>query len=101
VSVRRERLERREQEAIAELTEADFRLAKVIEGWSDRPGEPTTREKVAALIKGGWLRTKAGWEHPEFDYPWEREDAYKLQAEANAGGVEPLHRALRGEMTRG
>jgi hypothetical protein len=49
------------------------------------------------LRSAGWWVSDSGWRHKAFVAPWPDADAIRVQKEADEGGQDLVHRALRGE----
>lgn len=55
------------------------------------------QEQARELLSWGWRETPQGWRHKHLINAWPAADAVKLTREALDGGMDPVHRALRGE----
>jgi len=56
------------------------------------------REQVESYLREkGWWLSDDGWRHGALKFPWPLGGAGRLQAEADEGGQDPIHRSLRGE----
>ena len=61
------------------------------------PPWASTPEVADFLRMTGWFPSPEGWRHKNLRYAWPATDARDLQAEAESGRQDLVHRILRGE----